>query len=118
MDIATRAITAREHIDVVSLILSVSGDEVRIASDKAEAANHDVVVVAYDPREQVVKVGAGPNKKKKLAHKNVAVTMMKIGDWNGGSLVLKLPVVDNGRMESVVFVQAGVGGPIVAVAKV
>ena len=37
MDIAARAMTAKERIDVGSLTPSICGDELRFASDKAEA---------------------------------------------------------------------------------
>ena len=118
MDIASRAMTAREYVDVGSLTVSVFGEDVRIASDKMEAETYDVIVVVYNPKEQIIKVGAGPNKRKKLSHKNVVVDMMKIGTWSGGNVVIHLPASTDTSLERAVFVQGGMGGPIVAVTKV
>ncbi|KPI41937.1 uncharacterized protein AB675_5461 [Cyphellophora attinorum] len=118
MDIAAKGIAARERVDVGSVTLSIFGDEIRIASDRTEAEHCDVTVVAYNSREQAVKVGAGPNKKKKIAHNNVVVDMMKLGTWNGGNVLLALPAAGDSSLERAVFLQAGPGGSIAAVAKV
>jgi hypothetical protein len=118
MDIAAKGIAARERLDVGSVTLSIFGDEIRIASDRMEAEQYDVMTVAYNPREQVVKVGAGPNKRKKIAHNNVVVDMMKLGTWSGGNAILALPAAGDSSFERAVFLQAGPGGAIAAVAKV
>lgn len=116
--IMTRAMEAREMVDVGSLTVTVFGNEVRVASDKAEAGVYDVLVVGFNPAEQIVKIGAGPNKRKKVAHRNVVTGMMKIGEWAGGSLTLEFPQTAEAGMEQVVLVQGVNGGPIAAATKV
>lgn len=95
--------------------------EVRIDSDKMQVEPHDVLVVVYSGKEETVKVGAGPNKRKKMNHRNVVMNVMKIGEWTGGNLTIELPSPKsamNPGQEAAVLVQQGMGGPIVAVAKI
>ncbi|OAL02458.1 DUF1223-domain-containing protein [Phaeosphaeriaceae sp. SRC1lsM3a] len=103
------------------IYLDANDTEIRIDSDKVEAEVHDVLVVLYRSGEEVVKVGKGANKGKKIRHRNVVKQVMKIGEWSGGDLTLPLPAskasMKHGE-EAAVLVQAGAGGPIVAAVKV
>ena len=94
--------------------LDTNGSELRIDSDKAEAEIHDIMLVRYDPQQQVVKVGRGTNKGKKLTHRNLVKDVLKIGEWKGGNLTVPLPEMGPRGLETVAFVQAGPGGAIVA----
>lgn len=118
MSIMTRAMEAREMIDVGSLTIGVFGNEVRIASNKSETERYDVLMVTYDPAEQVVKIGGGPNKRKKLTHRNVVTGIVKVGEWMGGDSTLELTQNAEAGKERVVLVQGINGGPIVAASKV
>lgn len=91
--------------------------ELKIMSTRAEAETFDVLVVKYDPMAQEVKVGKGPNKGKKIMHRNLVKELMKVGEWNGGESVIHLPEMPRDRFERVVLVQGGAGGPIVAALK-
>ncbi|KAJ9639755.1 uncharacterized protein PV06_10842 [Exophiala oligosperma] len=96
----------------------VGHGEIKLASELSEAdTTYDVLVVAYDPETQTVKVGKGPNKGKKVPHRNVVKEVSKIGEWKGG--IENIPLPDPGRdgFERVVLVQGGMGGPIVAAMK-
>lgn len=104
-----------------NVYLDVNDSEVRIDSDRAEAGAHDVLVVVYESGEQVVKVGKGGNKGKKIRHRNVVRQLVKIGEWSGGDVTLALPVTKASMKqgdEAAVLLQAGAGGPIVAAVKV
>lgn len=87
---------------------------------------YEVVLVTYKDKEEVVKIGKGPNKGKKVAHKNLVTNITKIGDWTGGDIVLSLPAPrevtqKKKKAESsaqVVLVQAPRGGQVVAVCPV
>lgn len=94
--------------------LEVNGTDLRIDSDKTEAETYDIVLAKYDPQQQVVKIGKGTNKGKKLAHRNLVKEVTKVGEWKGGNLTLPLLEVGRSGLETVVFVQAGPGGAIVA----
>lgn len=94
------------------------GDELLIKSDRAEAETHDIVVVSYDPKSQVVKVGKGTNKGKKMPYRNLVTDIQKIGEWRGGELKVDLPQYVQDGYERVALVQGQTGGPIVGALKV
>lgn len=97
-----------------TLGIDIVGNELHLASEVPEADMvYDVVVAAFDPTPQTVKVGKGPNKGKKVPHRNVVKMLMKIGEWRGGMSVIPLPDPPRG-LDRAVFVQGGSGGPIIA----
>ena len=91
--------------------------ELKLTSNRSEAETHDVLIIKYDPVQREVKVGKGPNKGKKIMHRNLVKGVMKVGEWKGGEAVIPLPEMMGKRFYSVAIVQAGSGGPIVAVIK-
>ncbi|KIW12789.1 hypothetical protein PV08_07976 [Exophiala spinifera] len=94
------------------------GNELRLASEIPEADMvYDVLVVTYDPEVQTVKVGKGPNKGKKVPHRNVVKEIAKIGEWKGGIESIALPQFRRDGFERVALVQGGMGGPILAALK-
>lgn len=93
------------------------GEELFIKSDRSEAETHDIVVVSYDGRGQVVKVGKGTNKGKKMPYRNLVTDMQKIGEWQGGQTKVELPQFGQDGNERVVLVQGQQGGPIVCALK-
>lgn len=65
--------------------------------------------------------GKGPNKSKKVTHKNVVQDIVKIGEWVGGDMIYELPIPASQMIPgiaAVVVVQEPLGGPIVAVARI
>ncbi len=104
------------------IYLDANDAEVRIDSD-AEAmmvAKHDVLVIVYQPGDEKVKISKGPNKGKKLDHRNRVTGVTKIGEWAGGDLTLALPaaLTKAGENAVVVVQEGGAGGAIVAAARV
>ncbi len=98
-----------------------NGTDVRIDSDKQEIDPHDILLVTYDTKPQTIKIGKGPNKGKKVAHKNTVKELVKIGEWTGGNIVIPLPVLQSATdpsLQTAVLVQGGQGGAIVGIAKV
>jgi hypothetical protein len=119
-DIIGRARSMQQTMDW-HIYVDANDTEVRIDSDRYEIEPHDVFVVVYAGKDENVKVGGGPNKRKKMNHRNVVMNVMKIGEWAGGNLTLTLPSPKssmNPAQEAAVFVQQGPGGAIVAVAKI
>jgi hypothetical protein len=100
----------------VDVVGTEGAKEVRVTSTQAEAEVHDVLLVMYDAREQIVKVGKGPNKGKKVAHRNIVGNVMTIGHWQGGEAAMPLPEVSR-DMDGVLLVQGAAGGPIVTALK-
>lgn len=103
-----------------NIYLDANDTEIRIDTDRAEAEVHNILLVVYRGGDEIVKAGRGPNKGKKLKHRNVVRQVIKIGEWQGGSLVMTLPTPRSSMQqgeEAAVLVQAGAGGPIIAAVK-
>ncbi|KAL4879455.1 thioredoxin-like protein [Aspergillus karnatakaensis] len=100
-----------------NIFLDANDTDVRIDSDRAESVPHDILLAAYDPALQTVKITKGVNKRKKLPHRNVVKSVQKIGVWEGGNLTLPLPDLAEARRNGwglLAFVQEPSGGAIVA----
>ncbi|KAH8651437.1 thioredoxin-like protein [Xylariales sp. PMI_506] len=103
------------------IYLDANDTNVKIDSDKLEIARHDVLVIVYEDKSEVVKIGKGPNKGKKVPHKNVVRDIVKIGEWMGGDMIYDLPVTPSQMAQgtaAVAIVQEPLSGPIVAVTKI
>ncbi|KAL6900165.1 thioredoxin-like protein [Trichoderma evansii] len=103
--------------------LDANDTEVRLDTDKQEvSAPYEVSYIVYAQKDQTVKVSKGPNKGKKIPHRNVVESVTKIGDWVGGNATWYLPAPrtslapDQGA--AVILTEGGLGGPIIAAAKV
>lgn len=116
-EILSRAIQARNDSPLSVGMERADATRVKIASETIETEVHDVVVISYEPKPEVVKVGKGPNKGKKLEHRNVVREVVKIEEWAGGPKVLELLEMPSNGLEHVLVLQQGVGGPIVAACK-
>lgn len=104
------------------IYVDVNETDIRIDTDKQEADVHEVLVVIFNGADEVVKVGKGSNKGKKIRHRNVVTHVLKAGEWTGGNLTVPLPAAKSsmkpGQQAVVLVQQGGNGGPIVAAAKV
>ena len=96
--------------------IGVTGNRLTVAAQSgAKAAT--VWLVSYDPREEVVKIRAGENAGRDLAHRNVVRAMTALGDWTGQAASYALPAPRNPHEARAVLLQQGTGGPIVAAKK-
>ena len=104
------------------IYLDANDTDVRIDSDAEMIGKHDITVIVYQAGDEKVKIGKGPNKGKKLDHRNRVTNVMKIGEWAGGDYTVPLPgfraSMKPGENAVVVVQEGGAGGAIVAVAKV
>lgn len=116
-DILSKAIETRNNMDFAVGLEKASNYELKIASERAETEKFDVVLITYDPRTETVKIGKGPNKGKKVPHKNVVKDIAKIEEWEGGNKTIPLPEFGSDGLERVVALQKGDGGQIVAALK-
>ena len=91
-----------------------SGARVYVGSAHAPKGGGEVWLVRYDPREQDVTVKSGDNKGQTLVQKNVVRELTRLGAWRGKPVAYRLPAAAEDGLKSVVLIQAGRGGRIVA----
>ena len=116
-DVLSKAIESRNSMEWSVGIEVVSPTELRIASETGETESYDVILITYDPRPDNVKIGKGPNKRKKLEHINIVKDLVKIEEWAGGVQQVPVPENSDAKLQRVAILQKGQGGPIVAATK-
>jgi hypothetical protein len=77
----------------------------------------EVWLIRYDPREQDVTVKSGDNRGQIIEHKNVVREVKRLGAWRGKPAAYRLPAMTDDGLKSVVILQAGRGGRVLAVAQ-
>ena len=92
------------------------GKAVAIGAGKASRPA-TVWLVRYDPRVRNVAIRAGENGGRTLPHRNIVTELRKLGQWSGPSARFAVPAATDVAVRSAVFVQQGVGGPILAARK-
>ena len=97
--------TGGPQVDLAGGTLTISG---------AASKPADVWLVRYDPRVIQVAVKAGENDGKTIGHRNVVRQLVKLGEWKGGAAKFTVPAATQPGLATAAFVQAGVGGAIVA----
>jgi len=88
--------------------------------DAMSGHNVDVWLVRYDPSDVNVAIKSGENRNEVLPHKNVVRAVQKVGVVRGDrddAGVVSIARVKDG-LEGVILVQGGVGGPILAAARI
>jgi hypothetical protein len=91
--------------------ISQTGSAIEIGAGKGKAS---IWLIRYDPRFQNVAVGAGENKGRTLPHRNIVRELVKLGSWSGKAANFTLPAAKMVGLRSVVLVQQGTAGPIMA----
>ena len=98
-------------IDLAPDAVSVSGG----STGRTETAT--VLLVRYDPRLIEVPIARGENGGRTLPHRNVVRELDVLGSWTAPATGrFPLPAARLPGLKSVVLVQAGTGGPILAAA--
>jgi hypothetical protein len=90
----------------------VSGDKISV-SNVPSVQNTTVWLAHYDPRVINVPVKAGENNGRTLPHKNVVRILTELGKWTGAPLKVTGVTAPAG-LKSVLLLQSGSGGPIIA----
>jgi hypothetical protein len=104
---------AKSHRDPPEVRFS-GGARVYVGSAHAPKGGGEVWLVRYDPREQEVAVKSGDNKGQTLVQKNVVRELTRLGAWRGKPVAFRLPAASEEGLKSVVLIQAGRGGRIIA----
>lgn len=96
--------------------IHVSGNTIEIA-----AATRDTPatlwLVRYDPRAIAVPIKAGENGGRTIVHRNIVRELTALGSWNGRAARYTVPKGRAG-LESVLILQAGRAGPVIAARRI
>lgn len=123
----TGAIVGRNPLEVEAAVrryarapnepaIAASGNGVTVGA-AAGARAGTVWLVRYDPRVLQVPVRAGENGGRTLPHRNIVRDLIALGRWNGAAARFALPKPAANGLRSAILVQQGVGGPILAAAR-
>ena len=93
----------------------VGARRVDVGSGRAPKGGGEVWLIRYDPREQDVAVKSGDNRGQTILHKNVVREVTRLGAWRGRPTAFRLPATSDDGLRSVVLLQAGRGGRVMAV---
>jgi hypothetical protein len=96
--------------------ISASAGKVTIGRGSADRAA-TIWLVRYDPRAIDVPIRAGENGGRTITHRNVVRSLTRIGKWTGRATTVSTPAAQPG-LGSAILVQSGIGGPIIAAARV
>jgi hypothetical protein len=97
--------------------ITLTKGSVTVASARKPDRPAQVWLVRYDPATVHVPIKRGENTGKTLPHKNVVKELVRLGGFDGTAETLRLPAPSRPDLKTAVLVQAGPGGPILAVAR-
>ncbi|HEY2356333.1 MAG TPA: DUF1223 domain-containing protein [Phenylobacterium sp.] len=97
--------------------IQFGSERVYVGSARSPKGGGEVWLIRYDPREQDVAVKAGDNKGQTIPHRNVVREVTRLGGWRGRPVAFRLPPEPEEGLKSVVLVQAGHGGRVLAAAE-
>ncbi len=95
--------------------IGVEGGRVMVGAGKG---NGTVWLVRYDPRLHNVAINAGENGGRTLPHRNIVRELTQLGRWSGGKVDFAVPAARDAQYRTVVLVQQGVAGPILAAERI
>ena len=72
-----------------NIIIDTNDSQLRVDSNLPEAEVHDILIITYEPKPEIVKVKKGANKGIKMEHRNVVKAVMKVGEWRGGNITIE-----------------------------
>jgi hypothetical protein len=93
----------------------VNDRRVDVGSGRVPRGGGEVWLVRYDPRAQEVAVKSGDNRGQTLVQKNVVRELTRLGAWRGRPTAFRLPAAEEEGLKTLVLVQAGAGGRVLAV---
>lgn len=96
--------------------LRLNGNAVEIGASK-RATPATLWLVRYDPHAIAVPIRAGENGGRAIVHKNIVRQLTALGSWNGQVVRFPLPR-ETGQLQTVLILQAGRGGPVLAARRI
>jgi len=98
---------------------SITGDGKTVTVEAGKTARPATVwLVRYDPRTRNVAIRAGENGGRTLPHRNIVTELRNLGRWSGQAARFVIAPSADPAIRSAIFVQQGVGGPILAARKI
>ena len=88
-----------------------------VAVGAGPAADAQVLLVRYDPRDQQVPIRRGENGGRTLLHKNVVRELVVVGEWRGASARYALPEAKADGLKTAVLIQDRQSGRLLGAAK-
>ncbi len=118
MDLADTIAKHSALPEKVTISAKRSGEAVMVRAQAKGAAPGRMVVqlVQYSPSESV-SIKRGENAGRQITYHNVVMGWTKVADWDGKT-PLSFDTTAQGDRPAVIIIQEGLGGPIVAAAKV
>jgi hypothetical protein len=118
----TRAIVGNGKGELASAVASTKavsgGPAISYADGKVSigkgTGQASILLIRYDPRLHNVKIGTGENGGRILPHRNMVRQISKLGNWTGKAESYALPPLNNANYRSVILVQRGTAGAILA----
>ncbi|MGR4866958.1 DUF1223 domain-containing protein [Caulobacter sp. LARHSG274] len=101
----------------VDAAVSLSAGRVEIGAGQAPRAGADVWLARYDPLVRQVAIQRGENSGKTLPHRDVVVTLTRLGAWTGAPVSFAAPPPADPALRTAVLVQGKNGGPILGAAR-
>jgi hypothetical protein len=98
-----------------SIIASASG--ISLGASASPVSSATIWLVRYDPRVVQVPIRRGENGGKTLPHVNVVREFTQLGQYNGRAITVRLTPASDPVLKTAILVQSGVGGPLLAAAK-
>lgn len=93
----------------------VEDKRVYVGSARPPKGGGEVWLIRYDPREQDVAVKTGDNKGQTIPSRNVVRDLIRLGAWRGKPVAFRLPAASEDGLKTVIILQAGRGGRVLAV---
>jgi hypothetical protein len=97
--------------------IALNAGNLSLGAQAGLARPASIWLVRYDPRVVQVPVQRGENSGKTLPHVNVVREMVRLSSYDGRAMSVRLPATSSLGLSSAIIVQAGVGGQIIAAAK-
>lgn len=96
--------------------IRVSGSTIDIAAGK-RGSSATLWLIRYDPRAIAVPIKAGENGGRTIVHKNIVRELTALGSWDGRAGHYTVPKARAG-LESVLILQTGRAGPVIAARRI
>jgi hypothetical protein len=97
--------------------ISASASGVSLSATASPVSPATIWLVRYDPRVVQVPIRRGENGGKTLPHVNVVREFSQLGSYSGRAMTVRLTPATDPALKTAILVQSGVGGPLLAAAK-
>lgn len=97
--------------------ITIQPNRVAVAAGSPPPRPAAVWLVRFDPRVRQVAIRRGENGGKTLPHRNVVVSLTRLGSWSGAPVTFAAPAASDPALRTAVLVQTAPVGTIIAAAR-